>query len=585
MARSPLADTTPPPPDSSWVRVPLGPEADRWTTVKARRTVLVVLRTVTTLWWLLDMIAEAIGDDPRIQILFTVAEGSAFEAGVADTVVAVGGRLVPWEQAVSEKFDLAICASHYGALNRLNCSLLMTTHGPGYNKRIALFPDRMPPLPASATPGVPDTTIVLSHDSQREHWQDGPRQRFVTLGDPFFDELCASRPWRARYRAALRVDSNQRLIVVSSTWGTRSAFGQHPQLLAELLAELPVDEYAVAAIFHPNTWVAHGSWQLRTWLRRSLDAGLRLIPHRGSWRASLVAADSVIGDNGSVTFYAAATGVPTILAAFDEEEVTPETPMAALGMRAPRWLRDFPARDQLDTVGYRFDPSRYGDLVDANFACVGHSLRRFQTTVYELLGIEPPTVEPRVRAVPQPDAEWTPPTAHLTIATRDGLWDGSAEPRVSIERFPAVLDPDHAASSPGRHIAVDEMEADHRLRESAGVFVRSAGGLTDSEPAAWVESMLHAYPGCRVAVAALSPTSFAVGARDGFKWTLSTDRPADAALIGSAVYAHLSTPAGDNDLLDSFELATGNSVISLWVTRRAESDERQAALRADHPLP
>ncbi|MFC7740294.1 hypothetical protein ACFQXA_03960 [Nocardiopsis composta] len=66
---------------------------------------------------------------------------------------------------------------------------------------------------------------------------------------------------------------------------------------------------------------------------------MRLIPPEQGWQAALVAADAVIGDHGSVTYYAAALGRPVLLAAFDEGEVLPGSHIDLLGRAAPGWTR------------------------------------------------------------------------------------------------------------------------------------------------------------------------------------------------------------------------------------------------------
>jgi hypothetical protein len=165
--------------------------------------VLVVVRTFTTVAWLLDLLPALIGDR-RVQVLFTLnGDGSAYEAGVIEQVRALGGRSLPWEQAVAEKFDLAISASHYGGLQELCSPLLILPHGAGYGKTISHPQDGLGPLPD--VEGTPRSTIAIEHQNSAGRWRNDPAQgqQIVVTGDHCYDRLRASRAERVRYRAAL----------------------------------------------------------------------------------------------------------------------------------------------------------------------------------------------------------------------------------------------------------------------------------------------------------------------------------------------------------------------------------------------
>ena len=75
--------------------------------------------------WLFDILPELLADH-RIQVVFTLnGEGSAYEAGVADAVCGIGGRILPWEQAVATPFSLAISASYYGYSGQCFCGVAL----------------------------------------------------------------------------------------------------------------------------------------------------------------------------------------------------------------------------------------------------------------------------------------------------------------------------------------------------------------------------------------------------------------------------------------------------------------------------
>ncbi|MEV7490801.1 hypothetical protein AB0O08_08530 [Streptomyces anulatus] len=164
----------------------------------------------------------------------------------------------------------------------------------------------------------------------------------MLAGDPCFDRMLAARPYRDRFRRALGVGRGQRLVLLNSTWSPQSLLGDGegegaggtggddalPALLPRLASELPADEYRVAAVLHPNIWHGHGPGQIRAWLDRARRAGLALIDPLEDWRQALLAADVVIGDHGSVTYYAAALGTPVLLGAAPLDSLDPDAPVA-----------------------------------------------------------------------------------------------------------------------------------------------------------------------------------------------------------------------------------------------------------------
>ena len=351
-----------------WVRVPVGPHAPTWRTVAAPHHVLAVVHNVTALTRLLDVLAvfEA---DPRVQVVYTWTRSSPFIDGVPEAIAAVGGVFVPWEQAVQLPFDLAVSASQGGDLHELLAPLVIVGHGMGYNKysprkaksekRKAKSDSRW--VGGSSGPGgeraVGHETwprasfglgadqllrdgepiaeaFVLTHDEQLARLARScppAVENAVVAGDPCFDRLLASRPWRAAYRAALGVRDDQRLVVISSTWGENSLFGARPELFSRVVAGLPVDSHRVVGVLHPNIWHGHGAWQVRSWLADAMRSGLMLVPPMDGWRAALVAADCVIGDHGSTTFYGAALGIPVLLGQFPGDAVDPSSPVGQLG--------------------------------------------------------------------------------------------------------------------------------------------------------------------------------------------------------------------------------------------------------------
>ncbi|MBO2456248.1 hypothetical protein [Actinomadura violacea] len=295
----------------------------------------------------------------------------------------------------------------------------------------------------------------------------------LVAGDPCFDRLAASVPWRDRYRAALGLRGGQRLVVATSTWGEGSLVGRRPELMARLLAELPADEYRVAAVIHPNAWHEPGPWQLRAWLADCRRAGMLLIPPREGWRAALVASDAVVGDHGSVTLYAAALGRPVFLGAFPREGVAAGTAMAGLGEESA-FLDDARIREQLGSAV----SGSGAKVADAVFAEQGRSAEILRSAAYRLMRLDPPPRRVRVLPVPPPrpeprrweDGEVPALVAAVTVEVEPG------RAVFTVERTPAEMADLRSAPPRGhRHLVVDDTEPDHRLRGLADLRIQRAG--------------------------------------------------------------------------------------------------------------
>ncbi|HEX8864906.1 MAG TPA: hypothetical protein VF821_04560, partial [Lentzea sp.] len=518
-------------PEPGTVRVPVGDEASRWITVGFDRTVLVVVRTVTTATRLLDVL-DLICEDSRVQIVFTFESSSAFTAGVTAFIDAIGGLLLPWEQAVRHRFDIAIAASENGALHRLQAPVVLLPHGAGHNKFSKNSNDISGYTPHQL---VRDGTVVprvigLSHQDQLDQLAASCPEavpQAVVAGDVCFERLRASAPHRARYRKALGLNNSQRLVVVSSTWGTRSAFGRDHKLVQRLLAALPRDEYRVALVLHPSIWFGHSPYAVRGWLRSALDAGLLLVPPHEGWRAVLVAADLLISDHGSISLYGAAVGVAVLLAAFDHDEIVPGTPMAGLAGKAGALDAHGDLRRQIDTAITTQHPQVLGDVVDRAFGLAGKGAQVLRSLLYDVMVLSEPADPATARPVGEPSTEERRMQAHLVSTTVIG------DHTVELERFPANVP---AASAPGRdqHIAVEDDVFDTALADSAAVVLaRNA----PSDVLAWARQVLADHPSARVVAA----KSLIVLRRDERVFQLAVEPAAepgnDLAVAASAVCA------------------------------------------------
>jgi hypothetical protein len=554
--------------------------------------VLFVVHNVTSATRLLDVL-PLFHDDFRVQLLVTCTGSSAFRAGVAELLAETGVPVVPWDQAVQTPVDLAVSASFGGQLRAFSGVLAVLSHGVGYPKRLGT-PNTQHPTPNTQhpTPGgeaaeaaapvfglspewlldesgrpVADA-LVLSHPEQAERLRavcPAAAPTAVLAGDPCWDRMLAARPYRERYRRALGVGRTQRLVVLNSTWNPESLFGDDvlPSLLPRLTSELPVDEYRLAAVLHPNIWYGHGPGQIRAWLDRARRAGLTLVDPLHNWRQALLAADVVIGDHGSVTYYAAALGTPVLLGAAPLAGLAPDAPIHAFVRTAPRLDPTLPLRPQLvrliDTHSPSPEPAAFTSSVP------GESATRLRRLFYDLIGIPEPDAPALLEPLPLPPFE---PAAHMVpLQVLTGLL-GSGE--VSVVRYAG---PHPAPDSTGEtHMAVHEDTREQSQLALADVVFRhgTADDPRFGSPALWATETLARYPQCALAAYVTGPGTCTVRTSDGTLLHLRAELEADAdpAAHASALHAWL---ASGKSLQEVFEqgltVHTGGAVHRVRVTR------------------
>jgi hypothetical protein len=386
---------------AEWRKVPIGPDARRWSTRIDCKTVLMVVDTVANGQRLLEF-AELFEADFRVQVLFTSPTGSVFDNGVGDFLTGLGALVVPWRQAVDHNFTLAVAAGHEG-IHELHTPVVLVPHGAGFNKRVSAGRFGRAARAREAyglgaqwlvCDGVLiPAAIVLAHEEERERLARACPQAVphaVVVGDPCHDRIIASLPYRSAYRDALGVPPGRRLVTVATTWGASSLLGRVPDLPARLVSELPRDEYRVVALAHPNVWFGHGRWQMQAWFAEPLRRGLGLVPPEADWRAVLAASDVVIGDHGSVSLYATAAGVPVVFGAPLSADVDPASPMAELGAIAPQLSSRRSLAAQLGRLTSDFRRDEYAKVaarITSQPGCFGRNMRRL---LYRQLGLSVP---------------------------------------------------------------------------------------------------------------------------------------------------------------------------------------------------
>ena len=530
---------------------------------------LAVVHNVTAATRLFDVL-DLIGADDRIRIVFTATGSSAFHDGTPDYLARRGVRQLAWDEAIATPFDMAISASYGGDLHLLDAPLMVVPHGMGYNKYLSSG------NPETRKPGNPETrkpvfglsrewltfegtvipsVIALSHAEQLERLRSACPEAVdhaIVAGDVCFDQLAASRALRSSYRRALGLSPGQRLVVVSSTWGAESLYGSWPQVAAELAEQLPVDEFRVALALHPNIWFHHSRWQVNQWTSACRRSGVAVLPGMDDWRSTVVAADLLVGDHGSVGFYSTALGNPLLLAAAPAHTVAPDSPVAALLAAAPRLARGGNLLEQVRAAIAEHDRERYRAITDLTTSTPGQAAALLRGTVYETLRLSEPDEPAEVALLPLPDAPWPRPASYLVEARRTGAR------KARLTRFPAQRL--HHDRTPPRaaHLAASTAGSQPRWLELAEVVLGTPGPHTRQ----WISQTLRQFPGC---VLAAAPDHSANAAGGGPVWLLG-DR-------GGTVLRIL----GDGELFASVAhraLVDGEGLAELAGTWRVEAGPR-----------
>lgn len=539
-----------------------GSPAGTWGTVRTRRSVLAVARNMTSAGRLLDVL-PMFGSDLRVRTLFTTVEGSAFDDGLDGYLRAAGARTIPWAEAVSTRFDLALSASANGDLHHLDAPLLLMPHGAGHNRLLRTGNGYGPEVSGLARSQlvrdgrVVPAAIALSHQEQlgrlARYCPEAVTVATVT-GDPSFDRLVAHLPRRNRYRRALGVPDGLRLVLVSSTWGEHSLYGSNGDVLSHLLAELPLDEYRVALVTHPNIPLHHGELQLRLWLARERGAGLTVIPPERGWQAALIASDVVVGDHGSVTFYGAALGRPVLLASSGREtqELDPSSPTAELCGVLPRLDRRRDLLEQVEKAVSAHVPGAYAHVTGRTLGNLGHAGESLREVAYRLMDLtRPPGSAPTTPFAEPYDEPWETerPVASFLVETRA---DGET---VTIRRFPTDVARPPDEEPRETHLAVDAEELDRRLLERAAVITHRDGS------AEWAWETVRRYPGCALAATVVDGRRVRVLLRrEGREVVLGlpeASRVTDVSCLPSVLYGWLVAERRDGELPSELRLRLG----------------------------
>lgn len=393
----------------NWVRGPIGPDAQRWSTRADCRIVLVPVPHVAAGTRLFDLVG-LLEHDHRVQVIFTVPDTTESWQGTEEFVRCHNGLVIPWVQAVQQRFDLVLAAS-YTQLSWVRGRVMVAPHGAG--SLMSRERHRLAGPDAVAHPGLQRETltfkgrlipsvIALTHDSELAMLRRSCPEAMnvaVVAGDICFDRMLASAALRQRYRRALGVCADQCLITISSTWSSDSTFG-NPDLCQRLFADLLDSGHRGALVLHPNVWAVHGRRQIEAWLARPIERGLQLIPPDEGWRATMIASDLVIGDHGSTTQYAAAIGKPVLLVSFRDSEIRRDSTAAAVARRSPRLDLDRAILPQLERAIQHHEHD--GVIAKAVTSRPGRSPSLLRRAMYSVLELPEPSEPAQVRPVPSP---------------------------------------------------------------------------------------------------------------------------------------------------------------------------------------
>jgi hypothetical protein len=256
---------------------------------------------------------------------------------------------------------------------------------------------------------------------------------------------------------------------------------------------------------HPNIWYWHSPWQVRMWLADCSRAGVVVLPPEEGWRAALVAADLVIGDHGSVTFYGAALGHPVLLASAPRDAVDPRSPVGRLLTTAPRLDSTGEFANQIANAITMHEHSRVDSITALTTSAPGESAQLLRSALYRMLNLSEPSTPADLVAVPVPSNTGCTVGTHLVHARLAHTTKGDVH--AEIVRYPADLLRAREPIPEQAHLVVDTAEPYRRWLELADIVV-----LT--QPADALPT-LTAMPGCLLATAPHGEHDWIVVLRDG----------------------------------------------------------------------
>ncbi|AUI60174.1 hypothetical protein B1H26_39895 [Amycolatopsis sp. BJA-103] len=532
---------------------------------------LLVVRNGATLDRLLSLLQVLREDVPEIR--FTIEPGSVFDQGLSHHIESRGYEVLAWQEATASSFDVILAAHASWQLASLRGYLVVCPHGAGYNRLV-------PGSTGSDTVAtglvrsqlthdgevIPDL-IYVSHAEQIDRLRESvpeAAERAVVLGDPVFDRIADSEVLRSRFRRQLNVTETQKLVVVSSTWGRYGTLGTREDLIPKLLAQLPVHEYRLLVILHPNVWAGHSAGEVKLYLQDYCDSGLMYVPPHTPWEAGVVAADILLGDHGSVTYYGAALGRPYLLVADGRAELDPVSPPALLSGESAYLDLGQDLLPQIERNLAPPDPAEVTAVAAAMFQEQDRSWEILRNGIMRAAGRPVPRRAPRVVPVGDPEVPPDRPlTAWMVLAK---VYDPGSGPMVAVQCFPRIAAERVADLSEDYLQVTTEGEIDRSVRENSEVIVH-ADPVAPTVGDKWAANIFARYPGV-----GLVGYAFAEGCN--LKWrdgpSVRVDHP--DVVVGAAAIHCWRVNGYALAAVASFEVDLGSAQIKLVVTPLAHSN-------------
>ncbi|MFD4643395.1 hypothetical protein ACFWN2_39230 [Lentzea sp. NPDC058436] len=510
---------------------PAAHDAHDWATFPSKLIILCFVRTYVSAIRLYQEMKVFEGD-PHVKLVWVRCPGSKLEDPLSDWLLGKGIRVIPYEEAKKSRRDLIVTTSEWiDPIPFAPTPVIVIPHGLGFHKYVRDPHTGRYRLAGLARPEglrTKQVTQVVTHEDQvRQLAEASPHTigRTALGGCSDFDLLTNSRGERPDYREALGVSSDQRLVVVSSTWGPDSLFARRPELIDRLLAELPFELYKIAVILHPGVWSIEGGDEVLRRLSRHIQSGgLMVVPTTEGWHGTLLAADLAIGDNGTVSLQAALMDIPLLLGTVSKRVVRGTVMDELCGTARSIDFTGGLRRQVEDEIG-KHDRSRAERLVRRMIARPGESGSLLRALCYTTAGHTAPDDELPVRTAPLP--------VPMPSAAHSFRFHFRIDSAVTGDLYPAHFR--EKLKHDEERLLVQIGERDHRRHANASVIVDPVPVLPCAVQAR-LATLADKHVGCRIVAATCGNGGFEFLVRDGRRFRVTCDCGMPVRVLAAACY-------------------------------------------------